>query len=259
MFTAALHASHERQQFLLSHTIQRHNVDQFRLAFGKGPGLIHNQRVNLFHGLKRFSIFDQDSSRGATPCPDHDRHGRSQPQRAWAGDNQHRHRRNQGMRHARCGPNPRPDDKSDERRGENRRHKICGGNIRNALNRGAAALRLADQAYDLDQQGLAAHAFGPHHKRPRRVQSAADHFAARLFLYWHGFAGNHGFIHRALPFQHRAIHRHLLPWTHSQQVLRMHLCQGHVRLRAIRRQAVSNLGRKIKQCPYGRAGLRPRF
>ena len=79
-----------------------------------------------------------------------------------------------------CGPEQAPSHKGQRRDGNHHRHEPGSDAIGQALNRRAAALRLAHQLHDLRQQGFAADAFRAHDERTGAVDGCADHFAA-----WH--------------------------------------------------------------------------
>ena len=67
-------------------------------------GLVDDQRVDPLEDLERLGILHEDASAGAPARAHHDRHRRGQAQCAGAGDDQHRHRVDQGMGHRGCGP-----------------------------------------------------------------------------------------------------------------------------------------------------------
>ena len=72
-----------------------------------------------------------------------------------------------------------------------RGNKIAGNNVRQFLNRRAAALGFADHADDLRQQSVAADAFRAHDEAAGAVDGAAGDFAAFCFLDGNRFAGDH--------------------------------------------------------------------
>ena len=94
------------------------NGDDARLAFGQRAGLVDDQRVDLLQPLQRLGVLDQHARLRAAPDADHDRHRRRQPERAGAGDDQHRHRGHQSVGEARLGTEQSP---RRRRRGRRRR------------------------------------------------------------------------------------------------------------------------------------------
>ena len=79
------------------------------LAFGQRAGLVDDERVDLLEALQRLGVLDQHAGLRAAPDADHDRHRRGEPERAGAGDDQHRDGRDQGVGEARLRP---PDDQA---------------------------------------------------------------------------------------------------------------------------------------------------
>ena len=142
------------------------DVRQARFAFGQRAGLVDDERVDLFHPLDRFGVFDQHAGLRAASDADHDRHRRGESERARTGDDQHGDRIDDCVREARLRSEPDPRDESEQRDREDRRHKPAGHLVGQPLNRRAAALRLRDHLDDLREHGVAADALGFHEKLP---------------------------------------------------------------------------------------------
>ena len=92
------------------HAAERHDRRQRRLASRERAGLVHDQRVHASQHLDGLGVPEQHARRGAAAGGHHDRHRRGQPQRARAGDDQHRDGVDErvGQCAARAPPAPRP-------------------------------------------------------------------------------------------------------------------------------------------------------
>ena len=123
-----------------------------RFAFGECSGFIYNYRIDLFQNLQRLGIFDEDPGPRSAARAYHHRHGSGQPQRAGAGNDQHRNRIHDGEREARLRPPDRPGGKRQHRRQHYERHEECGDFVGISLDGRAAPLGLADQIHNLRQQ-----------------------------------------------------------------------------------------------------------
>ena len=88
--------------------------------------------------------------------------GVAKPERARAGDDQHRHGVHNGVRKARLGADDRPRDERDDRDGNHCGDKLSRNFVGEFLDGRAAALGCADHADDLRQQGFVADVFGAH-------------------------------------------------------------------------------------------------
>ena len=132
------------------------------------------------------------------------------------------------MSESRFRPDCAPDGEGEDRHADDGRHEPGGDDVCQALNRGTAALRFADHPYDLRQQRVGAHAFGPHQKRSRAVDRAAGDAAAGLFFRRNGLAGDHRFVDRASSFDDDAVHRDLLAGTHATHIPDLHTRDRHV-------------------------------
>ena len=94
---------------------------------------------------------------------DHDCHRRREAQRAWTGDDQHGYGVHYGMCETRLRSEGYPRDEGYDRNRNHGRNKPSCNFVRQPLDRGARALRLADHLHDLRQHGLTANALGAHH------------------------------------------------------------------------------------------------
>ena len=94
-----------------------------RLALGQGAGLVDDQGVDLLHQLERLGVLDEHAGARTAAGPDHDRHRRRQPERARAGDDQHRDRVDQREPQRRRRPEHGPHDEREHRRGDDAGHE----------------------------------------------------------------------------------------------------------------------------------------
>ncbi len=78
--------------------------DERWLALGERAGLVHEQRVHLRKRLERLGVAEQHAGARAAAGRHHDRHRRREPERARAGDDQHRDGGDERVRDARLGP-----------------------------------------------------------------------------------------------------------------------------------------------------------
>ena len=233
MFAGSLQTGAQPQHFVGIEADQRNDRGQFRLALGQRTGLVHHQRVHLLHGFQRLGILDQHAQCRAATGADHDGHRRGQSQRARAGDDQHRHRVDDGMGEARLRSPDAPYCQCGECRQHHRRHEISGNHVGQALDRRARTLCLAHHVHDLSEQRIGADALGAHQQAAGTVHRGADQARARSLFHRDGFAGHHGFIQRTGAFQYHAIHRHLLAGTHAQHIVRLNLFQRDVFFAAV--------------------------
>ena len=93
----------------------------------------------------------------------------------------------------------RPGDEGDDRNRDHQRARNSRKPVGQALNRGAAALRLGDHCDDLREHRVAADLSARITKPPALVHRAADHRVAGALVDGHRFAGDHGFVDGAAP------------------------------------------------------------
>ncbi len=140
-----------------------------RLAFGHGAGLVEDERVHLLEDLESLGVTDENALVGSATCGDHDRHWRSEPQSARAGDDEHGDGVNQSVRIVWCRAEDGPHDEGNDRCEKNRRNEPGRDLISNALDGSAGALGFADHLDDLCQQSI----------RSQRVRLASPGFRFR--------------------------------------------------------------------------------
>ena len=200
----------------------------FRLTLGEGSGLVHDQRVYLFHGLQGFRIADQDSFSGAAAGAHHDGHGCCQAKSTRAGNDEHGNCVHQSMRVARLRASHGPDKKGDHGCSQDRGDEVRGHPVSKTLNGGAAPLCFAHHFYDLGQQSGLAHTLGSHDQTTRSVDGSTHYLVSCRFFYRDGLAGDHRFIHRAAALSHHAVDGHFFAGTNAQQVAHGNLDERHI-------------------------------
>ena len=215
------------EQFLLGDRSRGNDVRQARFAFGQRAGLIHDQRVHLFHPLDRRGVLDQHAGLRAATDADHDRHRRRESERAGTGDDQHGDGIHDRVREARLRSEPDPGDEGQHRDAEDGRHKPARHFVGEALDRRAAALRLRDHLDDLREHRVAPDALGAHEKAAGAIHRAAGDFVAGRLLDRHRLAGEHRFIDVRLPLDDPAIDRHFLAGAHAQLIAALHFIERH--------------------------------
>ena len=255
MLAGPLQAGSQPQKLSLRPTGQGHHRRELRLALGERAGLVHHQRVNLFQNLQGLGVLDEHTGSGAAAGSDHDGHRRRQSQRARAGDDEHRHRAHESVGQARLRPDQRPDDESNHSHQHHRRNEVGGHHVGQALDGGAAALGFADQADDVGQQRLAAHALGPHDEAAGAVDGAAGDVVALDFLHRDGFARDHGLVHRAVAVQDHAVHGNLLARANPEAVAGLDVLQRNVDFGAVVANYAGGLGRQAQESFDGATGL----
>ena len=124
MFARPLKARRQRQNLGLGQPGGGDNSRHPRLAFSQRPGFIHDESVDLFHALKRFSRLDEDTSARALADRHADRHWGSEAQRAGTGDDDDGNRRDQriGKRGSRTECRPRGEGENGN--AQHRRNKV---------------------------------------------------------------------------------------------------------------------------------------
>ena len=236
MFARALQACGQAQNLIAWNawrTLGDRNCHHFRLALGQRTRLIENDGIHFLHRFQRLGILDEHALTGAASGADHDRHRSREAQRAWTRNNQHGYGVHDGVRETRLRSEARPHDEGHDRSRDHGRNKPAGNFVRQPLDGGAGALRLADHLHDLRQHGFAAHAFGAHHETSVAVDGCADHARGRCLPHGKGFARDHGLVHGARSVQHNAIDRNLFSRTDAQAISRVNVFERNVTLGSI--------------------------
>ena len=107
---AALQAR-DQAQYCLFVTLDHLGLGDPGLALGEGAGLVHHQGGEPAGGLQGVAMAHQYAVLGGLADPDHGGDRRGQPQRAGAGDDQHRGGRDQHVDHPRLGAKVEPGER----------------------------------------------------------------------------------------------------------------------------------------------------
>ena len=188
MLAALVDARRHCQHLLVGEPGGGHDPLEHRPAFGQGSRLVDDKGVNLAHRLDGGGIAKQHALRGGAAGGGHDRHRRRQPQRAWAGDDQHRHRIDKTKYPARFGAKDAPSEQSEQRNADHHHDEVTGDDVGQALHRCARTLRLRDHLHDERQHGLRADFLGADHQAAAGIERRSDDLVADAFRRRNGLA-----------------------------------------------------------------------
>ena len=254
VLAASLQGRRECQQRRLVHSTGCFDKHQLRLAFGQCSRLVDHQGLNIAHDLDGFGVLEQDARGRTLAGSRHDRHRRGKPESAGAGDDEHRHRVDDGVGHCRRGPHQRPHDEGNNGGRDHRRNEVTGHHIGQLLNRRPAALRLGHHLYDLRQHRIRAHTYRFDYQATRSVHRGTNDTVARGFLHRDRLTGNHRLVDAAVALGHRAVHRHLFSRPYPQTVSNVNMLQRHVFFAAVGIDSPRALRRQSQQRADGGAG-----
>ncbi|MDT4821764.1 hypothetical protein FQZ97_549500 [compost metagenome] len=229
--------------------MQRHHLG---LADRQRAGLVECHHADAMRHFQRLGVLDQDAGTRPRAGARHDRGGRGQPKRAWAGDHQHRHRVEQ--RRFPVPAQQAPAQHRQQRDDQHHRHEHRADLVHHALDRRLGRLRMLDHADDARQHGLGANGNGARHQQPFEVDRAAGQPVARLLGHRHALAGQHRFIRMAAAFDHLRIDRDALARTHHDLVADAHRRQRHAGFLAAAAHA-RGIGTQRRQRADGLGGL----
>ncbi len=255
MFAGAFQAGRELQHVVFLKAFRGEHGDQFRPALGERAGLVDDQGVDLLHDLQRLGVFDQHAQRCALAGADHDRHGRGQPQRAGAGDDEHGHGVDDGVRQPRLrSPGP-PHHEGHGGDCHHDRDEPAGDDVGKPLDRGARALRRADHLHDAREQGVGADLLGAQQQAAGAVHGGTNDARAHALFHRDRFARHHGLVDAARALGDRTVNRDLLAGPHPQQVAHLHLFKRYVGLAAVSVHAARAVRCQSQQQAQRFAGL----
>ena len=258
MFTATFQRPREMQQLVCVKSVDRLDRNELWFAFSKCACLIHDERVHFLHQLECFSIFEKHAERRTLAGGHHDGHGRGQPQRTRAGDDQHCDSVDDGVGHPRIWSPEAPDDKGQNCNAHYDGHEVARNDVRKPLDRRAAPLCFAYHPHDLRQQRFRAHSLRAHDQRTCAVYGRPGQSRAGLLFYRDGLTGNHGFIYAARALEHDTIDGYLLPGTHAEPVARLDLLELYVNFCPVFSNQARRFRCQTQQRSYGSAGLASR-
>ena len=157
-----------------------------RLAFGERAGFVHDQRVDFGERFERFGVANEDADMRAAATATMTDIGVARPSAQGHAMISTATALTSACAKRGCGPNSIHAIECEHAQQRHRGHKIGGDLVGEALHRRAAALRFADQLYDLRQHRFAADALGLHDEAAAGVQRAAGDFIAGGFFDRHG-------------------------------------------------------------------------
>ena len=261
MLALALHGGHPAQQpgRVRGRPDGVGGDDEIRhggLAAGDGAGFVEQHGVHLVGFFQRLGVANQHTVFRPLARAHHDGRGRGQPQRAGAGNDEHRHEVDQCQRHPalhrrQIKPQHEGQDGNDHHRG----HEHSAHPVGQPLNGGAAALGGFHQLHDLREQGVGAHLGDAKAEGAGFVEGGAEHRVAGLLGHRQALAGEHGLVHGRAAVFDEAVGGHLLAGAHHHEVAQLHLLDGHVHLLAVGAHQAGSFGLQAQQGFHGGRGL----
>ena len=112
----------------------------------------------------------------------------------------------------------RPACKCGDREHQHDWNEIACNRVGEALDRGAAALRLLHQSDNLRQNGITAYALCLHCKRAALIEGRARYGVPVFLLDGQTFAREHTLVHPRRAGNHYAVHRNLFARSHPQNI-----------------------------------------
>ena len=194
------------------------DVRDLRLAPGQGAGLVEDDRPEAVGVLQALPPLDQDAVFRPEPCPDHDRRGGREPQRAGTGDDEDGDKIEQRAAEDRIGNKEIPDREGEQADPEDDGDEDGGDLVRQALDRGLGPLRLLDEADDLRQRRLGADPRRPERETPGPVDRRREDLRPRLLGDRHALPGQHRLVDAGIPGDDDAVRRDLLPGPDDDQI-----------------------------------------
>ncbi len=219
------------------------------MTFGQRPRLVEDDHAHVPHGLDGLAGADKDAVLGTDAAADHQGGGRGQPQRARAGDDQHRDGGDQCQRESvQVGVHPgqktgrpfghrpqhvreqKPGQEGKQGNAEDDGHEDRGHSVGEGLDGHFGALCLLDHTHYLGQEGVLADAAGPHVQQSVLVYGSSDHLVAWTLGDGHGFARGHRLVHGAFPLDDDTVGGDLFARSDDHHVAHLHLVNGHLSL-----------------------------
>ena len=231
--------------------------DHFGPAPRQRAGLVEDDGVDLLQRLERRSAAEQQPGLRATAHRDRHRHGRGEPQRTGASNDQRADGDHQRVGQPRLGADQRPDDRRDQGDADHRRHEPGGNPVGQRLHRRATALRFAHRADDLREQRVVTDVFGAQRECALAIDRAADQRRARRLVHRHRLSCQHRLVHGTAAVGDDTVDWNFFPGAHPQQVAGPHLRQVHFHFAAVGLDARGLARRQVEQCAQRSAGLLP--
>ena len=223
------------QQFPLVYPGGRQEIRYPRLAGGNGAGLVQRHDLDTPRFFQRGGCFEQNAVLGAQAAADHDRHGRSQTQRAGAADDQHGNAACQRIPH--CLAHQQPDDRGNHGDGNDRRDENARYLVGNFGNRRFGCRRVRHHLNDLGKGGVLADPGSPAFQEAGLIDRCGGNAVAGAFIRRDALAGQRRLIDSTGSLQHRAVHRNAFPRPDDKYIVLLHLLHRHGHFCAVPNQA----------------------
>ena len=202
--------------------------------------------------LQCLGVLDQNSVLRRHPCARHDGGGRSQPQRAGAGDDEDRHGvDDSGLERVAGQP---PSQQSGQRQHQHHRHEYRANLIHQPLDGRLGSLGVFHQANDAGQYGVHPHSGDLQHDATLTVDRAPGEFVAQVFAHGKWLASEHGLIRLGRALLQCAVHGKAFAGLDCNAVAYQHISHGHIHF-AITPQPVRHVWPQGVQCSDGGRGL----
>ena len=174
-------------------TAKQNHIGDPGLSFRNGTRLIQHYRIQVMRCFQRFPGFDQDSVLRAFSGSHHNRHRRSQTQRAGAADDQY----TDGTAESefKTFAPKQPENAGCQCNEHDHRYKYTGYFIRHAGNGGLAAAGFVHQPDNLTDRAVFPYPLGCKMNKPGFIDGGADDCISRLFFHRDALPGNGRFIH----------------------------------------------------------------
>jgi hypothetical protein len=197
-------------------------LDQCRLAFGNGAGLVERYRAQLACRFKMRSALDEDAApRGGGEAAD-DRDRRGDHQRARAGDDQ-QHQRLVDRHEPRPAQQERWEHRDGDCQYENSRRVDGRETFNEALCRRARGLRFFDRFDDAVERGVASRRLHAHFELAGLVDGGGKYLVAAGFVDRDALARHAGLVDGTRASRYHAIERHALAGPDAHYRLDWHV------------------------------------
>ena len=255
MLRELLGARREAEQLVGIPRGGRADRGELRAALGERARLVQRDEVDGGEPLQRVAAAEEHAALGrAAGADEHGGRG-GEPERARAGDDEHRDGRHERVREA--GAERQPDARRDHGDAEHDRHEDRRDAVGEALDGRAPPLRLAHEPDDARQGRVAADGRGAHRERAGAVDGRAGDGVARRLLDREGLAGQHRLVDGRAALLDLAVDGHALAGAHLEHVAHGDGLDGDV-LRPARGHAARRLGRERHEPLDGFAGAAAR-
>ena len=181
--------------------------------------------------FERLGVLDQNAVPRCHAGAGHDGGGRGQPERARAGNHQHRDGvQDGGFPVAR---RQAPAQQRDEGQADDHRHKHRADLIDQPLDRCFFGLRRLDHAHDARQRRFGADGRGAHDDQPFGIDRAAGDVVTGLLADRQAFAGDQRLVHFGRAFDDFAIDRDAFARPHDDLIANLDRTDRHLRVHAL--------------------------